>query len=177
MDRKSIIILCVSFLLILGWFKLVEVMYPPPPPRAITRTTTGTNAPSATNAASRGETNLAAPLSTNSAAAALGATQWTAPKTAEELLVLETADVKYTFTTHGGGVKLIELKRFPKIIGNRKADDPSRVVLLNDRSPVAAMTLLGSDAVQGDGVFALAKTDTGVRAEKLLPSVVAPACT
>ena len=98
------------------------------------------------------------------------ATQWTAPQAQEQLLTLETADVRYTFTSHGGGLKLAELKRFPKIVGNRKVTDPARVVTLNTKAPVAAMTLLGGDAIQGDGLFALAKTEKGVRAEKLLPT-------
>ncbi len=166
MDRKSVIVLLVSFLLIIGWFELVKVLYPPPPPKPALK---GTNALA-------GATNTGAPASgTNLPTPTLsapvpGATQWTAPTATEELVTFETADVKYTFTSHGGGLKLAELKRFPKIIGNRKVTDPSRVVTLNTKAPVAAMTLLGGDAVQGDGLFALAKTDKGVRAEKILPN-------
>lgn len=166
MDRKSVIVLLVSFLLIIGWFELVKIMYPPPPPKPAVK---GTNTVAgATNAAVPATgTNLPAPTLS---APAPGATQWTAPSATEELVVFETADVKYTFTSHGGGLKLAELKRFPKIVGNRKVTDPARVVTLNTKAPVAAMTLLGGDAVQGDGLFALAKTDKGVRAEKILPT-------
>ena len=166
MDRKSIIVLLVSFLLILGWFKLVEVLYPPPPPRAVTKDTNTVVAASNPSALTTG-TNLPVPAISTPAP---GATQWTAPKGEEQLLVFETADVKYTFTSHGGGLKLAELKRFPKIVGNRKVTDPARVVTLNTKAPVAAMTLLGGDAIQGDGLFALAKSDKSVRAEKLLPT-------
>ena len=166
MDRKSVIVLLVSFLLIIGWFELVKVLYPPPPPKPALK---GTNAlAGATNGgAPASGTNLPTPTLS---APVPGATQWTAPTATEELVTFETADVKYTFTSHGGGLKLAELKRFPKIIGNRKVTDPSRVVTLNTKAPVAAMTLLGGDAVQGDGLFALAKTEKGVRAEKILPN-------
>jgi YidC/Oxa1 family membrane protein insertase len=145
MDRKSVIVLLVSFLLIIGWFELVKIMYPPPPPKPAVK---GTNTVAgATNAAVPATgTNLPAPTLS---APAPGATQWTAPSATEELVVFETADVKYTFTSHGGGLKLAELKRFPKIVGNRKVTDPARVVTLNTKAPVAAMTLLGGDAVQG----------------------------
>jgi len=160
MDRKSILVLLVSFLLILGWFKLVEVLYPPPPRRPVVKDTN-----TVTHAASQPGTNL-----TGTNLPAPGATQWTAPKAEEQLLPFETADVKYTFTSHGGGLKLAELKHFPKIVGNRKVTDPARVVTLNTKAPVAAMTLLGGDAVQGDGLFTLAKSGNGVRAEKLLPT-------
>lgn len=157
MDRKSVIVLLVSFLLIIGWFELVKIMYPPPPPKAAV-TSTNTVA---------GATNAAGPALTTPVP---GATQWMAPSAQEELVVFETADVKYTFSSHGGGLKLAELKRFPKIVGNRKVTDSARVVTLNTKAPVAAMTLLGGDALQGDGLFALAKTDQGVRAEKILPT-------
>ncbi|KAF0177586.1 MAG: hypothetical protein FD161_2390 [Limisphaerales bacterium] len=167
MDRKSILILLVSFLLIIGWFELVKIMYPPPPPRPAMK---GTNAvASATNQApgAPAGTNLPAPTLS---APAPGATQWTAPKAEEQLVTVETAEVKYTFTSHGGGLKLAELKRFPKIVGNRKVTDSARVVTLNTKAPVAAMTLLGGDLIQGDGLFTLAKSEKGVRAEKLLPT-------
>lgn len=162
MDRKSILVLLVSFLLILGWFKLVEAMYPPPPRRIVVKDTNAV-----THATSQAGTNLPVP---GFSAPVPGTTQWTAPKAEEQLVILETADVKYTFTSHGGGLKLAELKRFPKIVGNRKVTDPARVVTLNTKAPVAAMTLLGGDAVQGDGLFTLAKSEQGVRAEKLLPT-------
>ena len=167
MDRKSVIVLLVSFLLIIGWFELVKVMYPSPPPKPVvkgTNTVVGATNQAATPLAG---TNLSTPTLS---APAPGATSWTAPSAQEALLVFETAEVKYTFTSHGGGLKLAELKRFPKIVGNRKVTDPARVVTLNTKAPVAAMTILGGDAVQGDGLFALAKTDTGVRAEKILPT-------
>jgi len=167
MDRKSVIVLLVSFLLIIGWFELVKVMYPPPPPKPALK---GTNAVAgATNQAGTAlaGTNLSIPTLS---APAPGATQWTAPSAEEQLLTFETADVKYTFTSHGGGLKLAELKRFPKIVGNRKVTDPKRVVTLNTKAPVAALTLLGGDLIQGDGLFALAKSERGVRAEKLLPT-------
>ncbi|NDA67142.1 MAG: hypothetical protein EBY09_10960, partial [Verrucomicrobia bacterium] len=135
MDRKSILILLVSFLLIFGWFRVVEYLYPPPPPRPVVR---GTNA--VARATQQPGTNA---LPAVPALTAPGATQWTAPKAEEQLLTLETSDVRYTFTSHGGGVKLVELKRFPKIVGNRKVTDPARVVTLNTKAPVAAMTLLG----------------------------------
>ncbi|MBI5802802.1 MAG: membrane protein insertase YidC, partial [Verrucomicrobia bacterium] len=167
MDRKSVVILLVSFLLIIGWFELVKVLYPPPPPRAVAR---GTNAVgSATNQALTAVDGTSLPGPTLSAPAP-GTTQWTAPKAEEQLLTLDTPDVRYTFTSHGGGLKLAELKRFPKIVGNRKVTDPSRVVTLNTKAPVAAMTLLGGDSIQGDGLFTLAKSEKGVRAEKLLPT-------
>jgi len=164
MDRKSITILLVAFLLIISWFKLVEVLYPPAPPRAVTATNTVTTA---TNPSLAAATNQpAAPLP----AVAPGAVQWTAPAAEEKLMELDTPEVRYTFTSHGGGLKVAELKRFPKIVGNRKVTEPNRVVTLNTKAPVAAMTILGDAQVLGDGLFTLAKSGDGLRAEKLLPS-------
>lgn len=167
MDRKSVIILLVSFLLIIGWFELVKVLYPPPPPRAKTQQTNPVAGATNQVGSSAGGTNFPAPTLS---APVPGATQWAAPKAEEQLLVLDTPAVRYTFTSHGGGLKLAELKHFPKIVGNRKVSDTNRVVTLNTKAPVAAMTLLGGEAVQGDGLFTLAKSEKGVRAEKLLPT-------
>ena len=80
MDRKSVLILLVSFLLIIGWFKLVEVLYPPPPPRAVAQ---GTNA--ATGASRQTEPHVGGtklPTPTLSAPVP-GSTLWTAPKAEE----------------------------------------------------------------------------------------------
>ncbi len=165
MDRKSITILLVAFLLIVSWFKLVEFLYPPPPPRPMVKMTN--TVATATNPGGVSGTNLPTPALP---AAPTAPTQWVAPTAQEKLLVLETAEVRYTFTSHGGGLKFAELKRFPKIVGNRKVTEPDRVVTLNTKAPVAAMTILGGELVQGDGLFTLAKAGQGMRAEKLLPN-------
>src|SRR5262249_5390475 len=88
----------------------------------------------------------------------------------EELLVLTNDNARYTFTSHGGGVKLIELVRYPESVSTRreKQQQPQRVASLNVFTPSPTLALLDGDAVQGDGVFTLTKREGGVSAEKTL---------
>lgn len=164
MDRKSIIVLVVSFVLLMLWYPLVNRLYPPAPP--------GTNTVvSATNPASASPgTSAATPvLSAPAPAASL-----VRPDSPEETVTLENEYARYIFTSHGGGLKLGELKRYPVAVGcrDRKKASTNNVATLNTRAPVPAFALLGSDELQGDGVFQMSKTANGVRAEKLLPAGV-----
>jgi YidC/Oxa1 family membrane protein insertase len=90
----------------------------------------------------------------------------------EKLLVVEDDSVRLTFTSHGGGLKLVELKKYPESVACRSRNGPStnRFATLNTKAPVPAFALVGNEALQGDGIFALTKTANGVRAEKTLPS-------
>jgi YidC/Oxa1 family membrane protein insertase len=79
---------------------------------------------------------------------------------------------RYTFTSRGGGLKLVELLDYPETVSARWtqtkiADDT--VASLNTRAAVPVLAVLGDSNLVGDGVFKLSQTDDGVRAEKLLP--------
>src|SRR5439155_18290071 len=82
---------------------------------------------------------------------------------AEHLQVLTNENARYTFTTHGGGLKLIELLKYPETVSARREQQPqtNRVATLNSITPAPTMALLGGDALQGDGVFTLTKTEKG----------------
>src|SRR6266481_6326052 len=104
MDRKSIIVLALCFVLLMCWHWLVDRIYPPKPlPPAATNslraTFTGTN---------QDQTSAAAPasLEANSTPAAKPLTNTNVP---EELLEVTNANAHYTFTSYGGGLKLVEL--------------------------------------------------------------------
>src|SRR5215475_6674510 len=103
MDRNSIIVLVVCFILLLLWYPLVvNKLYPPKPvpPGA-------TNAPSTFTATNQ----PAAPPPTSPAPPAPA--QITSPRPVantnvpEELVVVTNNNSRYTFTSHGGGLKLI----------------------------------------------------------------------
>ena len=55
------------------------------------------------------------------------------------------------------------------------ASDTNQTVILNRNGPAPALALLGAEAIQGDGIFTLKKTDHGIRAEKLLTNGLAVA--
>jgi YidC/Oxa1 family membrane protein insertase len=166
MDRKSTIVLLISFVLILSWSKLVQHFYPPVP------VTIGTNG--VAGAAHQFGTNRPPPAADSSPVVPpvlSAAPAFVAPQAAEVFEVLENENARYTFSSHGGGLKLVELKKYDESPGKPSTMSVAPgLMTLNNRAPVPVMTLLGDEASQGDGLFALTKTDTGVRAEKQLPN-------
>ena len=164
MDRKSILVLVVCFILLMLWYPLVNKLYPPKPlpPGA-------TNAPAALLAT----TNR--PMPTPTAPAVLeepGATlkPLVSANAPEELLEVANTNAHYTFTSYGGGLKQIELLHYPETVPKHREKLPhtNNVATLNTFTPVPTLALLDGDAVQGDGIFQLTKTASGVRAEKTL---------
>ena len=84
----------------------------------------------------------------------------------EDLVELTNENARYTFTSHGGGLKRVELLHYPETIANRR--QTNRLATLNELTPAPTLSLLGGDAIAGDGLFKLTKTETGLRAEKTL---------
>ncbi|HEY3932179.1 MAG TPA: membrane protein insertase YidC [Verrucomicrobiae bacterium] len=91
----------------------------------------------------------------------------------EKLIVISNAEARYTFTSRGGGLKTVELLKYPETISARwkKENESSSngVATLNARTSVPVLAILGDTNLVGDGNFTLTRTDDGVRAEKLLP--------
>lgn len=171
MDRKSLTIVILSAILLVAWFPLTRVIWgpPPPPPAAATGGTNltasstnglaaGTNTPPA---ASIPPGNIAAVTSTAS-------TLLVAPNTPELTEVLVSDDVQYTFTSHGGGLKVVELTKYPHSVGSKNGTDKDKFASLNAKAPVPAMALLGGAGIEGDGIYKLTKAGNTIRAEKLL---------
>jgi YidC/Oxa1 family membrane protein insertase len=90
----------------------------------------------------------------------------------EQTMVLTNKRARYTFTSRGGGLKLVELLDYPETVSPRweKQASPGGVATLNTRAPVPVLAVLGDSNLVGDGVFALSKTDDGVRVEKTFTS-------
>jgi len=90
----------------------------------------------------------------------------------EQILVLTNGRARYTFTSRGGGLKLVELLGYPETISARWTKTKTAgdtVASLNTGAAVPVLAVLGDTNLVGDGVFALSKTDDGVSANKLLP--------
>ena len=166
MDRKAIIVVGASVAFIILWVGVIVPKYltKPAPPRP-------TNAVAAAEANVSG-TNATAPTQTSPSptTSANAAVPFVAPSVAEELLTLTNSDARYVFTSHGGGLKQIELVRFPESANHARKVETNRVATLNAKAPVPVMALLGDASLQGDGVFTLTRTANGVRAEKTLSS-------
>jgi YidC/Oxa1 family membrane protein insertase len=167
MDRKSIIVLVACFALLMVWSTvIVPKLYPPKPVPPGATNTMATAQPGAL-------TNAAVPATAPPAAAPLPAE---GPKleintnAPEELLVVTNADARYTFTSHGGGLKLVELVDYPETVASRRDQRPETngFATLNAQATAPTLAVLANPPVEGDGVFALTKTATGVRATKSL---------
>lgn len=167
MDRKSFIVLALSFfLLVVVWPRLVEQLYPPKPLPQGTNIVAG-----ATNTPPSPTTNVPAAIAPPKLTAAVPAPTESRPKGRERTEVLENEDARYTFTSHGGGLKLVEMKEYPASISSRRdaATAGKALAGLNVHAPRPVLDLLGGDAVQGDGDYQLTKVSaTSLRAVKVL---------
>ncbi|MDB6029591.1 MAG: Membrane protein insertase YidC [Verrucomicrobiales bacterium] len=162
MDRKTISILAVSILVIALWQPLVNRILPP---KIVLRTNTVATATSPS-----GGTNGSA---TSTSVTDVPASAHAAPFNAdipEQTLSLTNEDAIYTFTSHGGGLKLVQLRHYPAatLCGAEKNVSTNFFATLNADATTAAMTLLGGETLQGDGAFQLTQIDNGVRVEKSL---------
>ena len=156
MDRKSVIVLVISFVLILLWPKLMHQLYPPPP-RSTNEVLVATNLLT---------TNVSTPAivaATNS----ISAVTQIPDNAPEELLVVTNESAKYTFTSRGGGLKLVELRKYPESIdcGKTTAGE-QRLASLNTRAPVPSLALVGGGLEMGS--FSLSRSGETIRAEKAL---------
>jgi YidC/Oxa1 family membrane protein insertase len=146
---------------------IVPKMYPPKPlPPGATNVQsaplTATNAaPSATTTPAATPTAPAAPV------APVPVANTNVP---EEIVELQTPEAHYWFTSHGGGLKAVELLKFQETVTTRRrlVNETNKFATLNEHAPAPAMALLGGEMVQGDGIFELRKTDKGIHAEKKL---------
>src|SRR5690349_17453352 len=116
MDRNSIIILVACMLALLLWFPMVNKLYPPKPlPPGATNALASARAAAGTNLTAT-STNLPAPPPTLTSAP-----KPVIPANApEETVVVTNEDVRYTFTSHGGGLKEVGLVDYPETISVRR---------------------------------------------------------
>jgi YidC/Oxa1 family membrane protein insertase len=164
MDRKSIILLVITIIVMVVFEVLVKtVWYPskPLPPGMTNAPVAETNAESAPPAAPAPGTLPTVPsapslvVNTNVKQAFLEATN---------------DNARYVFSSYGGGLDLVELLRYPEVVANRLVGDhqTNRVATLNSFTRAPTMAVLGGAALEGDGIFDLKPTANGVRAEKQL---------
>jgi YidC/Oxa1 family membrane protein insertase len=158
MDKTGIIVVTLCAILMGIW--LVEenkyAAHLPPPVQ-------NTNAVAATQTTATSNSVLPAPIANISF-------DTNAP---EQTIVLANAQARYTFTSRGGGLKTVELLKYPETISARwikeNENSSNGFATLNARTSVPVLAILGDTNLVGDGNFTLTKTGDGVRAEKLLP--------
>ena len=171
MDRKSIIVLLVSFLVLVGWMVLVPIIFPPlpAPPTTNTASTVTSPLPATNPPAEAPVPNLAVPAPP---AALPGSLVGPLPQTEtpEQLERIETPEAVYTFTSRGGGLKEVELKKYLEEIGYgaSRTAQTNHWVALNARARVPVLALRGATLTEG-GTFKLTRlSPTSVQAEQSL---------
>lgn len=158
MDRTGKVVVAICFILLAYWLyqseKLAKERMLTAPAAA---TTAQAPVPASTETAVSNETEEAIPSSTN---------------VPERLITITNNDVRYTFTSRGGGIKSVGLLDYPETISPRwkKGTGANAVATLNDESAVPIMTILGGPSLVGDGDFTLTPIPHGVEAEKSLPN-------
>src|SRR5262249_27151054 len=92
------------------------------------------------------------------------------PTVPEEFLEITNAISHYTFSSHGGGLKQVELLQYPETVSalRQRNRETNRVATLNSFTPHPTFAILDCPDLEGDGVFRLTRTASGVRAEKEL---------
>ncbi len=166
MDRKSIIGLVASIALLLLWFPLVNRLYPPKPaPLGSTNLTAAAQAPGT-------RTNTEEPAAPQRSTPVLEQAPqrtWATPGEPEQTLLLSNSNANYTITSHGGGIKVIELLQFPESVGqSKRVRAQTKPTQLNAQADLPATALIGSPAIEGDGIYQLTRTREGVRATQEL---------
>jgi len=163
MDRKSIIILVLCFVAFFSLHWVVDKIYPPKPiPAGQTNSTPfGTSLTNPTVAPVSGAesvegTNVSLQARSN-------------PSAPEEFIELTNATSHYTFSSYGGGLKQVELLQYPETVSTRRErkTGTNRVAMLNSFTPFPTLDIR-DHGIEGDGVFKLIRTASGVRAEKQL---------
>ncbi|MBK9138437.1 MAG: membrane protein insertase YidC [Verrucomicrobia bacterium] len=167
MDRKSIVILIACFVLLMLWMPLVNKIFPPtrvPVATNAVATAAGTNAPPVARPEAASSTpTISAP--------AMPVDAWTPPAEPEELLTISTAQARYTFSSHGGGLKSVELTKYPEAVAcgkKQRAANTNRWARLNDKAPLPALAYLGGRELEDERPFTLTRTISGARAQKTL---------
>ena len=165
MDKTGIIVVSICVLLLGWWFveqnKIAQEQARYAAAHPVARPTNQVATVTATATANGAST----PITTTSALPFN-------PNLTEQLLVLTNSHVRYTFTSRGGGLKLVELLDYPETVSARwqKQDfkTMNNFASLNTHAAVPVLAVLGDPSFVGDGNFTLSRTadGVGVRAEK-----------
>lgn len=183
MDRKAIVVISISVALLFLWPSLFQKLYPTRPlPESTNTVATANGAIAPTSNGTNGVSNgvPAATTTVDSAQSAVvsattsissGLAPWMRSAMPEQTVTLSNGVARYTFTSHGGGLKSVELLHYPETVGCNTKKDPAqnnKLANLNGAAPLPALSLLGDNGFQGDGLFELKRIADGIRAEKRL---------
>lgn len=140
MDRTGIIVVTLCAILLGVWFFQVQKYQSHQPPPPLTTNTATTPAPGASPSS----------ISATTAVAPVQIFDTNAP---ESLIVLTNVNARYTFTSRGGGLKSVELSKYPETIPPRwkKQMATNGYATLNTGAAVPVLAILGDPGLVGDG--------------------------
>jgi YidC/Oxa1 family membrane protein insertase len=170
MDRKAVIVLVVSLLLLFAWIPLVNHLFPPIEVPVQETRTDGTNTPPG----SRSETNSTETLPDDQRPDGTRISG-VSPEAPERTLMFTNQEARYVLTSHGGGIQGIELVGFPQdgSCDQRGESLTNGVVTLNTPVGAPGLALRGGGDFDGGVAYTLSERGFGqARAEATLPSGV-----
>jgi YidC/Oxa1 family membrane protein insertase len=144
MDKKSIAVIGACMLLLFLWGPLVNKIWPPVPLTPVPGAGAGTN--DLGQAATTNQVSATAPAEAAAAPVVAGGV-FTAPDqapAAEALAHLENDLFKLTLTSAGGGVKVVELKNYPRHV-SRKARGDETVATLSEGAQRPVLAIAGDN--------------------------------
>jgi YidC/Oxa1 family membrane protein insertase len=174
MDRKSFVVLAVAMLFIMSWSSLMQKWYPRQEPVA-----GGTNGPVSTNlvVTNASATNGTPTFPTTNAVAGAnpvvitpGPVASVAPLIEEQIIELDNELARYVFTSHGGGIKRAELKKYPVDVTGKVEKERGRLISLNSATPVPIGTIEVGDQLGEKTAYTLSESNGTVVAEKVFPN-------
>lgn len=154
MDRKSVIVLTLSFILLIAWFPLMTRLYPPAPVSETDPVAEVETIPGTTNNAPRLAASPDAPAIPAPTRPAMPVVE--EPAGPEETMVLENEWGRYTFTSRGGGLAAVDLKQFPATVeAGSSAPATDSLARLNARAKLPILSLVAPWSTNGEGNFKL----------------------
>src|SRR5258708_5333152 len=147
MDRKSIIVVIACIGLLFLWSAVIVPKLYPPVPRKPGETNTVTEPPATTTGAPSNPASPAAPAVPMLSASTKPPVF--ATNVAEQTITITNDNARYTFTSHGGGLKLVQLVHYPETVSRQTKKLPltNGVATLNTRAPAPVLALLGDDSL------------------------------
>ena len=164
MDRKAFLVLLASFILLMLWYPLVNKWFPPTPLKRSTNQVSNSAIDYPTRPADVPPQFESPASSPEFISPELPPITSSLPD--EKTLSIENENAIYTFSSHGGGLKAIELKNYPARVACEEGQDSGGLATLNAPARVSALSIIGG--IEGDGVFELTPFAGGVRAVKSL---------
>ena len=143
MDKKSLLIFAACFVLLLVWWPFVNTIYPPEKRRLPETSDKSTQTPGTTTESVQGNSPRIPPGESAPSLAPSPPFSERIPSFVEESEALENEEAKYWFNNVGGGIQLVDLKRYPNETSCGKREEQSAESQFAQLNPWAKWPILG----------------------------------